>query len=186
MTDERRALLLGFAAVLALLRFGVVPWVEAQAAARERLQVLTQRLDRSVGVVRNSEAILSAREQLRVAADAARKRFPDAPSVEGFRLEGQRRIGAVVSGVGLQVALFDWLMDGSVDDAGLGFGRVRLQVEGPIRDIARLHGELEGALPFMAVREMQLNFRGQAAGLDETPVTMTLVADLYFRRLAAP
>jgi hypothetical protein len=181
MTDRRRALLLGFAAVLALLRFAVVPWNEAQGESRDRLQVLTQRLDRSVGVVRNRDAILAAREELGVAAEAARGRFPTAASPEAFRLDGQRRVGAVVSAAGLQLALFDWVLDGSVPDAGLGYGRIRFQVDGPLKDIARLHAELEGELPFLVVREMQLNFRGEAAALDDTPVSMTLVADLFFR-----
>lgn len=181
MTDRRRALLLGFAAVLALLRFGVVPWIQAQGESRDRLQVLTQRLDRSVGVVRNRDAILAARDELGVAAEAARGRFPTAASPEAFRLDGQRRVGAIVSAAGLQLALFDWVLDGSVPDAGLGYGRIRFQVDGSLKDIARLHAELEGELPFLAVREMQLNLRGEAAALDDTPVSMILVADLFFR-----
>jgi hypothetical protein len=181
MTDQRRALLLGIAAVLALLRFGVMPWIQAQNDARDRLQVLTQRLDRSVGVVSNRDAILAARDQLSGAAAAARSRFPAAASREAFQLDSQRRVGAVISTTGLKLALFDWVLDGKVDDAGLEYGRIRFQVEGPLRDMVRLHGDLEGTLPFLVVREVQLNFRGEAAALDDTAVTLSVVADLFFR-----
>lgn len=185
MTDQRRALLLVIAAVLALLRFGVVPWVQAQNDARDRLQVLTQRLDRSVGVVGNRDAILAARDQLRGAAEAARARFPTAASPEAFRLDSQRQVGAIVAAAGLQLALFDWVLDGSVPDSGLSYGRIRFQVEGSLGDIARLHSQLEGALPSLAVRELQLNLRGEAQALDETTASITFVADLFFR-LQAP
>jgi len=177
---SRNAWLLGVAAVLALLRFVVLPWGHTQADAHEGLQVLTQRLDRSVGVTQNRAAILSTRTQLETAAAAARSRFPSPPSAEAFRLDSQRRIGAIVSTSGLKLALFDWTLEGKLADAGLGYGRARFQVEGPLRDIARVHGELEGSLPFLAVREVQLNVMNAAPGLDDTHATLTMVADLFF------
>jgi hypothetical protein len=177
---RRNAWLLGVAAVLALLRFVVLPWAHAQAEAHEQLQVLTQRLDRSVGVSQNRAAILGARKQFEAASAAARSRFPSPPSAEAFRLDTQRRIGAIVSASGLKMALFDWTLEGKLQDAGLGYGRTRFQIEGPLRDIARVHGELEGSLPFLAVREVQLNLTSAAPGLDDTRATLTIVADLLF------
>lgn len=183
MTSQRRRLLLGVAAVLALLRFAVVPWLDAQADARERLQVLTQRLDRSVGVVQNRDAILGAAAALRAATEAARGRFPTAVTAESFRLDDQRRIGAIVAGAGLKLALFDWVLEGAVPDGGLAYARIRFQVEGALSDVMRVHGDLEGGLPYMAVREMQLNLGSGAAGPDDTSAALTVVADLYFRLL---
>jgi len=177
---RRNAWLLGVAAVLALLRFVVQPWAHAQTEAHEQLQVLTQRLDRSVGVKQNRTAILGARTALETATAAARSRFPSSPSAEAFRLDSQRQIGAIVSASGLQLALFDWTLEGKLEDAGLAYGRVRFQIEGPVRDIARVHGELEGSLPFLAVREAQLNLTGPVSGLDNTRATLTIVADLFF------
>ena len=187
MASPRYRLLLGIAAVLAALRFGVVPWVEAQAAARERLQVLTQRLDRSVGVIDNREAVLSAAESLEAAAGEARARFPEFDSAESFRLEGQRRIGALAAASGLSLAVFDWVLEGAVEASGVAYGRTRFQVEGALRDVVRLHGELEGQLPTLSVRELQLNLAGPAAGVGETRATLTVLADLFYRpREASP
>ena len=186
VASPRRRLLLGVVAVLALLRFAVVPWLDAQADARERLQVLTQRLDRSVGVVQNREAILSAAAALRASTADSRGRFPIAASAEAFRLDEQRRIGAVVAGAGLKLALFDWVLEGTVPDGGLAYGRVRFQVEGALRDVIRVHGELEGGLPNIAVREVLLNLGMATTQANETSATMAVVADSFFRLQGPP
>lgn len=182
MADQRNKVLLGIAAVLAVLRFGIVPWIDSQAQARERLQVLTQRLDRSVGVVQNRKAILDAQKTLRAASARAHGRFPAAPSAEAFRLDNQRRIGAIVTASGAQLALFDWLLEGRLKDTDLSYGRVRFQVDGPLRDVVRAHAELEGNLPSLVVREVQLNLSSPAAGPDEARTTMTVIGDLFFRQ----
>ena len=181
VADPRYRPLLGVAAALAFLRFVIVPWLDAQSDARERLQVLTQRLDRSTGVVQNREAILAAAQELEAATTTARSRFPEADSVESFRLEGQRRVGGMVNAAGLKLALFDWVLDGAVEEGRLAYGRARFQVEGALRDVARLHGELEGSLPAMSVRELQLNVAGPADSLGDTRATLMVVADLFYR-----
>lgn len=181
MADRRTQLLLGVAAVLAGLRFIVVPWVDSQNDARDRLQVLTQRLDRSVGVAQNREAILAARQQLQEANAQAHERFPAAESVDAFRIQGQRRMAAVAAAAGLKLNLFEWLLDGQDPAAALAFGRVRLQVEGAPRDLARLHASLEGQLPHVAVREVQLTAPRGVAGPADGKATLTLVADVFFR-----
>ena len=183
--NDRRRMLLAIAATLAVARLVVVPWVEAQGAARERLQVLTQRLDRSAAVIGSREKVLAAREELRAATELALGPFPVADSVDAFRLDAQRQVAGIVESVGLQVSLFDWLLDGQVDKAGLRSGRIRLQVEGPVGDVARLHGELEGRLPFLAARDVQVNFQGMGPDLSEVRASLTLVADLYYREQAA-
>lgn len=181
MADRRYRPLLGIAAALAFVRFVVVPWLDAQSEARERLQVMTQRLDRSTGVVQNREAIVAAAQELEAAAATARSRFPEADSVESFRLEGQRRIGGMVNAAGLKLAMFDWVLEGAVEEGGLAYGRARFQVEGALRDVARLHGEMEGSLPAMSLRELQLNVSSPAASLGETNATLIVVADFFYR-----
>jgi len=181
MADRRARALLAVAAVLAVLRFVVVPWIEAQNEAHDGLQVLTQRLERSVGVVQNREALSAARQGLAEANAQARERFPTAESVEAFRIEGQRRLGDLAVSAGLKLTLFDWLLDGKVEDAALAFGRVRVQVEGAPWELARLHTDLEGRLPHVAIREVQLSVPRGSSGAADGRATLTLVADVYFR-----
>jgi hypothetical protein len=181
MADQRARLLLGIAAVLAGLRFVVVPWIGSQDEARDQLQVLTQRLDRSEGVLQNRDAILSARDQLAAANEAARAHFPVAASVDAFRLDAQQGMAALAAANGLKLSLFDWLLDGAAGEAGLAFGRVRMQADGPPRDLARLHAALEAQLPHVAIREVQLSSARPVGGVGEGNPALTLVADVYFR-----
>jgi hypothetical protein len=181
MGSRRNAWLLGIAVVLAALRFVLMPWIHSQAESRERLQVLTQRLDRSVGVRQNRAAILRAAKELQAAAAEAESRFPAAPDAAAFRLDSQRQIGAIVAAAGLKMALFDWLLEGRLEGNSLSYGRVRFQAEGALKDLVRVDGELEGSLPFLAVREMQLALTTPAPAPNETRGTLTIVADLFYR-----
>jgi len=180
MNNRRNQWLLGIAVVLAALRFGVVPWLQAQAEARERLQVLTQRLDRSVGVRQNRGAILESREALAKAATLTIKRFPEAADPAAFRLEGQRQISTIVTGAGLKVVLFDWLLDGRVAGTGLAYGRARLQVEGSIRDLIAVEAGLEGAVSHMVILEADVSLPRGAEKADDSAGTLSIVADLYY------
>ena len=185
MAEPRIRLLLGITLLLVTLRFVAVPWIQAQGEQRQRLQVLTQRLDRSLGVVGNGEAIAAAQRHLGTDTTALRDRYPETADPEGFRLEAQRAIGAVVSRTGVTLGLFDWLLDGESAEARLAYGRVRIRLEGPLSKVILAHGELEASLPYAAVRELAVDLREPAARPDETQAGATLVVDLYYRTRAA-
>jgi len=180
VADARAQWLLGIAAALAVARFVVVPWVAAQNEQRQQLEVLTQRLDRSEGVTRNSEAILAARDALAKDAEVAFGVFPSAAD-DDPRLGAQRRLTDLATRAGLTVTLFDWLVDGEVAEAGLAYGRASLRLEGPLDKLILMHGALEGTMPFAAVREFQVKARTAVAGPSSAAISATLVLDMFFR-----
>ena len=180
MADVRAQWLLGIAGALAIARFVVVPWVTAQNEQRQQLEVLTQRLDRSEGVTGNSEAILAARDTLAKDAETAFGVFPSAAS-DDPRLSAQRRLTDLATRAGLTVTLFDWLVDGEVAEAGLAYSRASLRLEGPLDKLILMHGELEGTMPFVAVREFQVKARNAVAGPSPAAISATLVLDVFFR-----
>lgn len=180
MADTRAKWLLGVAALLAIARFVLVPWVEAQNAQREQLEVLTQRLDRSEGVVRNRDAILQARDGLVQESAAMFSVYPSAAD-EDPRLAAQRSLNALATRAGLQVTLFDWLLEGEVSEAGLAYGRASVRLEGPLDKLILMHGELEGSMPSAAVRELQVRLRGPAGGPTAAPASASLVIDIFYR-----
>lgn len=189
MVESRASVLVGAALVLAALRFLVVPWISQQDERRQQLEVLTQRLDRSQAVVGKKDAILGAQAKLEAQVSEARERFPVATDVDQFRLDQQRRISTLATQRGLKVLVFDWLVSGDVNDAGLAFGRASVQVEGPVDRIIIVHGELEGSLPYAAVREFSMNPRYPAPGPTADVAAATFVVDLFYRpevRPAAP
>ena len=124
MGDARVRMLLVLAAVLAALRFAVVPWMQQQAEQRQQLEVLTQRLDRSVAVVQNAEAMQAALGKVVEVTEAARAPFPLVDDRERFRLDAQRMLAGVAQRGGVSVTLFDWVVDGEAPQAGMAYGRV--------------------------------------------------------------
>lgn len=180
MADPRAQWLLGIAAALAVARFVGVPWVAAQNEQRQQLDVLTQRLDRSEGVTRNSEVILAARNALTKGGEAAFGVFPSAAD-DDPRLSAQRRLTDLATRAGLTVTLFDWLVDGEVEEAGLAYSRASLRLEGPLDKLILMHGALEGSMPFAAVRDFQVKARTAVAGPSSAAISATLVLDVFFR-----
>jgi len=181
MSVDRRRWLIGLLFALLAIKFGVLPWVDSQGDAREQLDVLTKRLDRSTGVVLNRAAITTSLSVLEKANAADRARFPESVNVESFRLEAQQRVTALVQSQALQVEAFDWVLDEPPRGSELGLVRGRIVVRGDMRTLASLLGTLEGELPNMVVREVSYNMENPAGGPFGNRAIMTHVADFYFR-----
>ena len=85
----------------------------------------------------------------------------------------------------MQLRMFDWIMDGQVADAGLSYGRAKLNLAGSLAGAARLQAELEGGLPHVMVRESQLDLRSPSTVDPEALVDLTLTVDVFYRKKAA-
>jgi hypothetical protein len=82
----------------------------------------------------------------------------------------------------VKVALFDWIVDGESAKAGLAYGRVNASLQGPLDSLVAVHGQIEGEMPFAAVREVKLETPGGgASGLAADTATLLLVIDLFYR-----
>lgn len=181
MDSGRRRLLIGFLIALVSIKFVVLPWLTIQSDQRERLDVLTKRLDRAIGVIANRGSITSSLADLERANSDDRQRFPQAPGLEGFRLQEQQRVVGLLESKGLKLEAFDWILDSPPDGTGLGFCRGRLSLRGELRMLALLLGEVEGRLPNMVVKEVSFNLERPARGALDTNAVVTLVADYHFR-----
>ena len=181
MADARIQWLLGVAGALAVVRFVVVPWVQAQNEQRQQLEVLTKRLDRSEGVLQNREAIVAARDALSRQSAASFAVFPEAVADDDSRLAAQQRITAMAAQAGLQVSLFDWLLDGDVEAAGLAYSRASIKMDGPLDRLILMHGDLESTMPFAAIREFELKLKSPAGGPTTDPASAVVVMDLCYR-----
>ncbi len=181
MSGERRRFLVGLLLALLAIKFVVLPWVESQGDAREQLDILTQRLDRSTGVVLNRRAITASLSALEKANTSDRGRFPESANVESFRLEAQQRVTSIVQSQTLQLEAFDWVLEELPRESNLGFVRGRMTVRGDMRAVASLLGTMEGELPNMVVREVSYNMESPALGPHGHRAIMTQVADFYFR-----
>jgi len=180
--DSRVRWLLGLALVLVALRFALVPWAEAQVERRQQLEVLTQRLDRSAGVIEDKSEILAAQGRLRKLSKATLEIFPEVDDQDRFRLDAQRMLSGIAGRGDVKVTLFDWIVDGDSAKAGLAYGRVNASLQGPLESLVAVQGQVEGEMPFAAVREVKLETPGNGvSGLADASATLLLVIDLFYR-----
>ena len=177
---SRGQTLLAVAAVLGLIRFGYLPLLEWQDDWRESLVVLTNRLDRSVGVVANREAIIKSAADLESANAKLRARFPQSKDSDAFRLEAQKAVTDLFFSQGGTVSMFDWILDGQEPRSGLRYARARIQVQGGNRALARALARLEGSYPNTVLLDVLGNSQAPAYAPTDGGTAMTLVADFYF------
>jgi hypothetical protein len=175
-----RALLIAVV-VLAALRLLVVPWAGAQGEAHERLQVLTQRLDRSQGVIQARAAIAKADGSLKAELATLAARFPTAPDPQAFKLASQRELENLARSAGLEIKVFDFVAEGEIPASGLSYARARLTVAGTMRNAARLHAEIEAGLAHAAIREWQATAISAAAASGESSADVVVLTDLFYR-----
>jgi len=178
---SRGQILLVVAGALAFIRFGFLPFLEWQDAWRENLVVLTNRLDRSVGVVANREAITKAAADLEAVNAKLRARFPQSKDDDSFRLEAQKSITDLFVSQGATVSMFDWILDGEEPRSSLRYVRARIQAQGGNRALARALARLEGGYPNAVLIDVLGNAQLPAYGPTDGGTGLTLVADFYFR-----
>jgi len=185
MSDERYRPLLWVALALAAIKFLLLPWLDHQATAAERLAVLTQRLDRSAGVIQNRAEIERALKEVEGVAILARKRFPDATDASAFRLGAQQDVSDIGAKSGLTLKIFEWILDGQAAGAGLEYSRARIQFEGGFKNLVTAQAGLETRFPNMVIREVTLGAATMISAPDQSLATLTVIADFYFRPMGA-
>jgi len=178
--NSRIRLLLIFAATLAVLRFVVVPWVNAQAGTHERLFAVTRQLDRAAAIVDSGSDLQVRRDALDATVRQLAERAPLAEAGAQHRVQVQRELRALVESAGLELKSFEWVLDGEAEAAGISFGRVRLQLEGALRNVAEAHVGIEAGLPNVFIRDMTVNMR--RGGGRGSAANATLELDLYYRQ----
>lgn len=178
MTERVRIMLIVVVA-LAALRFVVVPWFNSQTGTHDRLFAVTRQLDRAEAVAEAGTDLGSQRDQLGETVDELVSRVPLADPLNEYRIAVQRQLTSIAEAQNLKLALFEWVLDDISEGAGLGYGRVRVQFEGPLRRIAKGHVEIEAGLPNVFIRDIDV-FISRGGGFF-TSARATFELDVYYR-----
>ena len=169
------------AGVLAAIRFILVPWWLWLGESRQTLEVLTKRLDRSVGVIEHRQEIERSAADLRSVLKVLHERFPEAKSVEEFKLSSQQKISAILNESSLRADVFDWVVDRFDDPPRVARVRARIQVAGTVQSLAVLQARLETSMPNLVIRDVRIEPRNPTKAPSSTAASLSLMADLYFR-----
>lgn len=178
--NSRVRQMLRLAVVLAIMRFVAVPWIGMQADTRERLEAVTGQLDRAEAISIAGSELELRRDAFAASVAELTARAPLAQAGSEYRLQVQRELRAAVESAGLKLNIFEWVLDGEAEATGLSFGRVRLQLEGSLRNLAEAHVDIEAGFPNVFVRDLEMNVRG--GGRLDSVATATMELDLFYRR----
>ena len=178
MTDRVRMMLI-VVAVLAALRFIVVPWFGSQSDMHDRLFAVTRQLDRAEAVAEAGTVLETRRDAFEAAVDALASRAPLGDPLNEYRIAVQRQLTSIAESQDLDVSLFEWVLDDMAAETGLAYGRVRVQFEGPLKRIAAGHVEIEAGLPNVFVRDIDVSI--SRGGNFSTSARATFELDVYYR-----
>jgi hypothetical protein len=176
--NRRVRILLGLTGVLAVARFVLVPWLAAQADMHDRLYAVTRQLDRAEAVVVAGPDLQARRDGLAATVAELVARAPQAGAGSEHRVQMQRQLRSAVESAGLKVQLFEWVFDGESATTGLAFGRVRMQLEGTLREVAEAHVMIEAGSPYVFVRSLVVNVRNSR---NRGSAGATVELDVYYR-----
>ena len=181
---QNKPLLLAIVAVLALLRFVVVPLQQQQQDLYQQLEVLSKRLQRS-------ESLLQQQEQLQSSYTAAQQQlekllqpFPVVASGSQYRLTLQQQLQQLASANNASVTFFDWVSDTPLPVFNLQRGRVTLRIRGTAANVMQLHAQIEQQFPHFISRDTRSSWRGSLT--PQTDVELTLLFEVDYRVQEAP
>ena len=109
------------------------------------------------------------------------ERFPEAKSVEEFKLSSQQKISAILNESSLRADVFDWVVDRFDDPPRVARVRARIQVAGTVQSLAVLQARLETSMPNLVIRDVRIEPRNPTKAPSSTAASLSLMADFYFR-----
>ena len=177
--NSRAKTLLGLAGALAIARFVLVPWRGAQTSMHDRLYAVTRQLDRAEAIVVAGPDLQARRDSLTATVADLLARAPQADPGSEHRVQVQRQLRTAVESAGLKVQLFEWVFDDESAPTGLAFGRVRMQLEGTLREFAEAHVTIEAGFTHVFVRSLAVNIRNRRSSAGVAGATIEL--DLYYQ-----
>ena len=145
-----------------------------------QLYAITLQLDRAEAIAEADPELEARRDALSSVVQALAARAPLAEPGSEHRLQVQRELRSLVESAGLELMVFEWVLDGEDEAAGLSFGRVRLQLEGQLRNVAEAHVGIEAGYPNIFVRDLTVTVRRGSGGLAST-ANGIMELDLYYR-----
>lgn len=165
--------LLMIAAILAALRFVVVPLFDWQAAQLEQLQVATAQLERAIRLKNSAPAQAEQLQQLESAKAELLKEYPVATQSAQFRLQMQQQLQQQFTATGLQVSLFEWLSQENIQNDMLERHYASVDVTGNPALLMQVFSQELARKPWLKVKELRLRQRS-GAPIGETSAELTI------------
>lgn len=174
---QNKVVLLGIVAVLAFVRFAVVPWHEYQQSKYQQLDAVTKRLQRSEALVEQQQRLIEMQQQQQQQLATMLTPFPKVTNPSAYRLQLQQQIQQLAEENGVAVTFFDWLSDTPMQVFSLSRGRISLRLKGLAGNIMSTHSLIEQRFPNFIVRDVKANWRNDLTPQSEIELSLLVEVD---------
>jgi Tfp pilus assembly protein PilO len=154
----RQQLLLGFVAILMLIKFGFGYINNARAESRELLETKSNRYVKGKRLLDTESSLDSELEALNQYLEKAREFYPIADSAQNARLSVQRQINELAEKSNLTVESAEWL---SIEEGQPERAIFDLRFSGDFDAMAKFHLAVEELGAWINVQEISANIRRQ-------------------------
>ena len=173
---QNKATLLILIAILAVIRFVLIPVFENQGQQQIQLQMVSTQLGRAKLLLENEKALSDELQRARDVNEQVSEQMPRSQSVSAARLSIQQNVQTLIVSQGASVQVFDWTSQRPLAEDRMVELQARLVLQGTLLQLMNAQMELQQALPFIAIRDFELQ---QGTGSVRTPpyrLTLTLQA----------
>ena len=179
MTVKNQKLLLITVALLATIKFIVLPFFEWQNETKQSAQTSLERLNKMEGALASQEELKEKLAEAEKALAQLETQFPMITNVDAFRLEQQQRINEIADKHDVDVSLVSW--DDSIPEAndGLMIQPLKLELSGATKKLALVHTELLQVFSNAKQKNAELTLRGSL--LKSLYGNLRLSMDFYHR-----
>lgn len=184
MDSKNKKILLSLLALLLTIRFVVVPWLDWQDEQRTALYSLTQKLEKSKGIVLVKDQLTEGLAAAESSMEAFLTTFPQSEDSQTYRLALMQKFQAEFEPLQVNMDLFDWVTEEAVENTTLVRGTVSLTISGKPQQVALAQMLLEKNFQALVIRQLRSSGASQLS--TESDIKLNLMINVFFRLEAQP
>lgn len=169
--------LLAVVALLAIVKFLLLPLRQMQQEQYQLLDSLTKRVQRSHALLSEQEPMKQWASEQQLQLQLLLQPFVSVDNAAQYRLTLQQQLQQLATSHGVTIMLFNWVSDTPLAVFDLHRGRVNLQLEGEAAHIMQMHLQLERQYPQFISRDLKANWRGDLSNKSRVELQLLLEVD---------
>lgn len=174
---QNKPLLIALVALLAVVKFVLLPLQQQQQALYQQLESSTKRVQRSEALLAEKETLLQWQSRQQQELQQLLQPFPLVDSAAQYRLQLQQQLQQLAAANQVSVTFFDWLTDTPLQVFNLQRSRISWRVEGDASKVMQLHLQLEQQFPQFMLRDVKATWRGDLSHSSRIELNLLIEID---------
>ncbi|MCH8502475.1 MAG: hypothetical protein LAT77_11265 [Aliidiomarina sp.] len=176
---KNKTTLLALIAILAIVRFVLIPVFEGQADKQVQLRMVSDQLGRAEVLLDNADALTAELERVQAINQEVGSFLPVMRDRSTARVQLQQTIEGLARENSTQISLFDWTQQRNLVDGQLSELHARVVIQGSLSQLAAFQRSMQERLLFVSIEnfEMQTTSGGRP-GQQNYRLTLALRANI--------